>query len=500
MADLLEASREERSVAYTLRDADAFASLIDAFKPEYVEHPYYQVVYRIARGFYKKLKRPPTAEELASLVISRLPPGESPDTLAGVIQGIERLYALDVTEATYVEVAEYIALRELTGLADAVSAQESEPTELLTKARSIVDRLEPLVSSRDSTKLVYPLRTEYLQQLLLVDDDEEVVSLGYPSLDGLLRNRGMGRGELLVWMAPTNAGKSFCLLNLVANFVEQRLRVAFFTLDDTQTEIDRRFLGRVSGVGLDQPYTKTQRHEAILDWMKDRGLSGDDLVLTSLVAERISVATIRGYVGLMEREGGPVDVVAVDYGDLLESANSYEKHHLKLGDVFEGLRRMAKLHNCLVVTATQTNREGLESEILSLKKIAEGYTKAWPAALFLALCQTPGEMAMTPPRCRVAVLKNKRGRVGVELPFFADWGNALLREDPEGASRNIAQVLANKAEAERQVEEERRNRRNGKKSSQDIDGGGRSAVEWTKPRKTFQAYPADGDAPPEGAE
>lgn len=498
--DLIEATREERSIAWALRDSEAFGSLIEAFKPEYVEHPYYQVVYRIARSLFKKLKRPPTQEELTSIVLSRLPPGESPDTMSGIIQGIERLYALDVTEATYVEVAEYIALRELTGLADAVSSMEQDPTELLDKARSIVDRMEPLVSSRDSTKLVYPLRAEYLQQLLLVDDDEEVIPFGYPSLDGMLRNRGAGRGELVVVMASTNAGKSWVLLNMVANFVDQGFRVAYFTLDDTQTEIDRRFLGRASGVGLDQPYTKQQRHEMLLDWMYERNVNPDNLVLTSLVAERISVATIRGYVGMMERESGPVDVIVVDYGDLLESSSHHEKHHLKLGDVFEGLRRMGKLHNCLVVTATQTNREGLEQEILSLKKIAEGFIKAWPAALFLALCQTPGEMAMTPPRCRLAILKNKRGRVGFELPFIADWGNAMFREDPDGSQRNITQVLARKAEEERQAAEDMRQRRNGKKSSQDIDGGDRKSVEWNRPKKTFQAFPATGDAPPEGAE
>ncbi len=495
-------TREERALAYVLRDADAFGALLDVLKPDYIEHPFYAVIYRLARPLYKKLKRPPTRDELLALVSSRLPVGEPVETLAGVTAAVDHLYTLDVTEASYLEVAEYVALRELTGLADTVSAGEGDVVGLLEQARSVVDRIEPLVSARDATKLIYPLRTEYLEKLLEVDDDEEVISTGYPSIDSLLRNRGMGRGELMVVMAPTNAGKSHILLNFTANFVEQGLRVAYFTLDDTQTEVDRRFLGRASRVGLDRPYTKQERHEALLEWMRERNINPNNLVLTSLVAERLTVGTIRGYVGMMERDGGPVDVIVVDYGDLLEASNPQEKHHLRLGDVFEGLRRMGKLHNALVLTATQTNRDGLEQEILSLKKVAEGYIKTWPAALWLALCQTPTEMAMEPPRCRLAALKNKRGRVGVELPFIADWGNADLREDPEGRQRNIAKVLAEQLEREKEVREDRESRRrnNGKKSSQDIDSGRKSAVEWDRPQRKYQAYPADGDAPPEAPE
>lgn len=108
---------------------------------------------------------------------------------------------------------------------------------------------------------------------------------------------------------------------------------------------------------------------------------------------RLTVAMIKAMVRRLEREGTIVDVIVIDYADIMApepgTQNREERHQHTAR--WGALRRLAQEQHCLVITATQATRDGAQCPLLHEQHVSEAKTKTAEVTVFTALNQTPAE-------------------------------------------------------------------------------------------------------------
>jgi len=238
------------------------------------------------------------------------------------------------------------------------------------------------------------------------------ISTGWPSIDDICKG-GHGMGELGVVIAPTGAGKSMVLVHLGAQAIKQGKRVVHYTLELGDTVVASRYDSAITGVQLkDLAFFK----EKIYDDVKD--IKGS-LIVKEYPTKTASVQTLKNHLERMKNRGQTPDMIIVDYADLLKplTGSKDEKRH-QLEGIYEDLRGMAQYYGCPIWTASQTNRSGLNAEIITMESISEAFNKCFVADLIFSVSRTVRDRAANGGRIFVA--KNRNGPDGLVYNLFMD--------------------------------------------------------------------------------
>jgi hypothetical protein len=121
-----------------------------------------------------------------------------------------------------------------------------------------------------------------------------------------------------------------------------------------------------------------------------RGIFGDNLRVEAYPTGTLSVQDLKNRLTLMEQEENFIpDVVVVDAADNLKKQD--RDRRIEIGRIWEQLTALSQERNCLVVTASQTNRAAVNKPDLTMEDLAEDFSKAMGCDSFLAVNQTSHE-------------------------------------------------------------------------------------------------------------
>ncbi len=237
------------------------------------------------------------------------------------------------------------------------------------------------------------------------------ISTGWPVLDKYTGG-GYERKTITTFIAPTGAGKSMFLVNAACALVEQGLNVLYVTLEMADYKIGLRADSWYSGVAIDDVSNKqAEVKKAINERAKGR------LIIKEWPTKRASVETIRSHIQrLIQTKDFKPDAIIIDYPDLLKSVKSYGEKRHELEGNYEELRGLGQELNCIVIVADQTNRGGLDLELVTISAIAEAYSKATVCDLILTISRTPEDKMLGAGRLYIA--KSRLGADGIVLPFL----------------------------------------------------------------------------------
>jgi replicative DNA helicase len=244
---------------------------------------------------------------------------------------------------------------------------------------------------------------------------EREFSLGIAPFD----RRGVvpTRGELMVLLGISGAGKSWGLiqtgkcalmqgkkvlhvtLELSAQQVQQRMCQNFLALakeeKDLSTPITRLRLNRqdeLIGFGIDQSVAEFSLEDvkrvAKLRKAWGAGIGGrlKQLRIKQFPTGTLTLSQLRACLDQLETTGFVPDLLLLDYVGLMKT--SADNKRIDLGRNVEGLRGLAMERNLALVTAQQINRDGVTSKIISRAHIAEDYSMICTADTVLILNRT----------------------------------------------------------------------------------------------------------------
>jgi len=258
------------------------------------------------------------------------------------------------------------------------------------------------------------------------------VTTGWQQIDEIAKG-GLGKGELGVVVAPTGAGKSMVLVHLGAQALKEGLNVLHYTLELADTIVAGRYDSAITGVELKN---LAVFKEKIYDEIKD--MTGR-LIVKEYPTRSASIQTIKNHIDKLRRRDFVPDVIIVDYGDLIkpESSKRDEKRH-QLETIYEELRGLAQQAECPVWTASQTNRSGLNAEVITMESISEAFNKCFVADFIFTVSRTIEDKNNN--QGRIFVAKNRNGPDGLVYPIFMDTSNVKIKVLPK-SNESVGEII-----------------------------------------------------------
>jgi len=244
------------------------------------------------------------------------------------------------------------------------------------------------------------------------------ISTGWPKIDEITHG-GFGTSELIVVVAPTGAGKSHVLVHLGAHALKQGKNVVHFTLELADIAVAQRYDACITGFNLS---TLKDQKEAILDTIKN--VDGQ-LLIKEYPTKSATTLTLKNHLERIRQNEMEVDMIIVDYGDLLRPVKSSNEKRHDLESIYEELRGMAQEFDCPIITASQTNRKGLNEEVITMESISEAFNKCFVADFIFSLSRTTTDKNSNIGR--VFIAKNRSGPDARIYSIFMDPGSVSIK-------------------------------------------------------------------------
>lgn len=270
------------------------------------------------------------------------------------------------------------------------------------------------------------------------------ITTGWQRIDEICQG-GLGKSELGVAIAPTGAGKSMLMVHLGTKALMEGKTVIYYTLELADTIVGQRFDCCLTGVKLND---HLRNKFNIVEKVKD--VKGH-LIIKEYPTKSASTQTITSHIERLKKRGISPDMIIVDYADLLRPVKSYGEKRHDLESIYEELRSIAQSNKCPVWTCSQTNRGGLNAEVITMESISEAFNKCFVADFIFSLSRTAQDKQANTGRFFIA--KNRNGPDGLVFPIFMDTSNVSIKalerqegtgEAPQQSSAQNLSYLKNK--------------------------------------------------------
>jgi len=269
--------------------------------------------------------------------------------------------------------------------------------------------------------------------------DSDIISKsGFETLDNSLVCGGFEGRRLYLIGGTSGCGKSMLLINLMVNSVKSKnnfkdkpIVLLYISLENLIYETWCRFYCCLTNTP----------HKTFYNRMKQELNSGEDnyelfsnslkkqvtdilkksnsKVILKYLPPTSSVLEIYKLVEETKNKYGYITAVYVDYLDLLSSTKSMNEYRFELGEISKTLKSLAIEYDVPLITVTQLNREGYNSEKgLNLTQMSESMLKV-DCSDFVMFMQNIGEICregnIKYKGIRAKILKQRNGPSGIEF-------------------------------------------------------------------------------------
>ena len=223
-----------------------------------------------------------------------------------------------------------------------------------------------------------------------------------------LMQGGLGAGELGVVVAPAGIGKSWVLSAMGAYALSQGLNVVHYTLELNEAYVGLRYDSIFSGV--ESQNLKYHKEEVMEKLFNLKG----NLTIKYYPTKACTVNTLSAHLKKVTTFGNKVDMVLVDYADIMRDVGKAQEMRHALGNIYEDLRGMAGELQIPIWTASQANRSALDEDVIEASKVAESYAKVMTADFVMSLSRKIEDKIGNTGRFHV--IKNRFGPDGLTYP------------------------------------------------------------------------------------
>jgi len=264
------------------------------------------------------------------------------------------------------------------------------------------------------------------------------VGTGWTLIDDICKG-GLGQKELGVVIAPTGAGKSMALVHLGTQALKEGKTVVHYTLELQDTVVASRYDSCLTKIPLqDLSSFKEKIYEEVNE------VPGK-LIVKEYPTKTASTQTIRNHLEKLRMRSIDVDMIIIDYGDLLRPVRYLKEKRNELESIYEELRGIAAEYEAPVWTASQTNRSGLNAEVITMESISEAFNKCFVADFIFSISRTVEDKVANSGRLFVA--KNRNGPDGLVFPLFMDTANVCIKVLEPSEEDEVVEVSAKKQKA-----------------------------------------------------
>jgi replicative DNA helicase len=401
--------------------------VLDYLNPENFKIPGNKLVIGIVKDFFSKRRTLPTITEIKTYLKKDEEVKLFKDTITSYKQidvngNIDELIVN--TETFFKERAVYNTVLKIV---DDVSNEKSDYSKFLQwfeKACNIT-----LVND-----IGLDFYGDYQKVIKELSAHNETIPTGWEFIDnkiggGLAKN---GRA-LYLFLGPTNVGKSIFLGNVASNMASKGLTTVLISLEMPEMMYAKRISSHLSKIPINDIQGQSTALEAYFKENVDTHKR--KLIIKEFPPKSVTVAGIKAYLESLIKAGIKPEVLVIDYLGLLKASsgdNSYEQGKV----ASEELRALSYFFNMPVVSAIQTNREGMENP--SLDTVSESLGVAFTADVVWAIYQEEGDQELG--IIKVSGIKNRLGPKHGATAMRIDYTTLSLSEE-----KNYIGLTSNKS-------------------------------------------------------
>lgn len=235
---------------------------------------------------------------------------------------------------------------------------------------------------------------------------------------------------------------SHWLTMIGANALREGKNVLHYTFELSETAIGIRYDSNLCDMDSNEVM---DRKDEVKKYYEENRLGR--LYIKEYPTNTASIFTLRSHVERLDLKGFKPDLIIIDYADIMRSTRQFDslRHELKL--VYEELRGLAMELQVPIWTASQSNKEGANSEVIDMTNMSEAYGKAMICDVIVSVSRRPHEKANGWGRLYIA--KNRAGRDGLVYPVRMD--TARSKFEIMGDADSPAAVAASDEDAQKQA-------------------------------------------------
>lgn len=249
-----------------------------------------------------------------------------------------------------------------------------------------------------------------------------------------LMDGGLAAGEMGIVTACAGSGKSWVLAKLGAEAMKMGKNVLHFTLELNENYVGLRYDACFTGIDF-------QNIRNNVGVVKDRlaNIPGK-LIIKYFPIKSVSANNLKAHAERLAMLGTKIDMMIVDYADILRpfqserNSNSYSE----AGGIYEELRAVAGELQIPIWTASQSNRAGMEEDVLTAMNISDSYRKIMTADFVISVSRkTQDKQSNT---ARFHIIKNRFGPDGLTFPARMNAGCGDIQLYDEGTREGAALI------------------------------------------------------------
>lgn len=201
---------------------------------------------------------------------------------------------------------------------------------------------------------------------------------------------------------------SHFLVQLGANAMRVQKNVLYVTYELSELTIGTRFDSNLYDVDSNDVISMK---DEIVKYYRDNSQSLGRLKIKQFPPGTATALTIRNHIDRLSLQGFVPHIVLVDYADDMRSTRQYNDLRHELKTIHQELRSLAVELMIPFWTASQSNKEGVNSDVIDETNMSEGFSKSFVDDIIFTLSRKP--MEKSSGRGRIFLAKNRAGKDGL---------------------------------------------------------------------------------------
>lgn len=394
-----------KTIAALISNIQFMQLVFDITLPIYFESDANKWIVEETLTYYSEFNTLPTMEVFKNQV-AKLDPQSTIKT--AIIQQLKEVYKhTAANDLNYIQ-KEYLTFCKNQALKSAILSAAT----MLQRGK--YEEIQGLIARATQAGIEKSVGHEWQQEfdLRIFESNRDVIPTQWRSINELL-NGGLGKGEMGVVIAPSGAGKSWCLISIGAAAIQAGKRVVYYTLELSEYYVGLRFDTVFSGVPSKEIKDNREEVRAIIDAMPG------ELIVKYFPSGGATVQHLQAHLNKLAQQGRTPDLILVDYGDLLRSNTRYGSKHEELGGIYEELRGLAGTEGVPLWTCSQSQRSSMSDDVIGADKVAGSFAKVFVADFIISLSRKLEDRVNN--TARMHVIKNRNGKDGDVFPMLLDY-------------------------------------------------------------------------------
>lgn len=190
----------------------------------------------------------------------------------------------------------------------------------------------------------------------------EKLSTGIRGID-LMYNGGIERKKVMLYLMPSDSGKSTILCMAAMSNVLDNKYVLHITVEDDRIDINRKYISILTG----HPISDINENVSLIDNQYNsmyKEIVEGNMKVVDRAGENLLMNELETYIEDFIVEKGTIDMIVIDYIDKLKMTDKVSgfNENSDHKNVATGLLSLAIKYNVAIITASQINRGGDEKD------------------------------------------------------------------------------------------------------------------------------------------